>query len=85
MSMHAADSKADVESIAYLLKRAMPASLLCLRSFAAPNLAISAAPAVDAVLLRLLSLPPLLFTAVSVSSAGRGAASGASCKYRQSL
>ena len=55
-----------------LLKRAMPASLLCLRSLAAPNLAISAAespPAFEAVWLRLLSLLPLLLTLASVSSA----------------
>ena len=63
----------------------MPASLLCLRSLAAPNLAISAAessPAAEAVWLRLVSLLPLLLTLASVSSAGRPeAASVDSCRH----
>ena len=63
----------------------MPASLLCLRSLAAPNLAISAAespPAAEAVWLRLLSLLPLLLTLASASSAGRPeAASVVSCRH----
>lgn len=62
--------------------------MLCLRSLVAPNLAISAAesaPALDAVWLRLLSLPPLLFTPPSASSAGWETASAVSCTHKQNL
>lgn len=73
---------------ANLLNRAMPASMLCLRSLAAPNRAISAAesaPALGAARLGLLSLPPLLLGPLSGSSAGRDAASAVSCTCIQGL
>jgi hypothetical protein len=79
---------ADPAECAYLLKRAMPASLLCFRSLAAPNLTTSAAasgPALDCMWLRLPSKPLLLPAAASVSSAGRDAASVLSCRCKVDL